>query len=394
MRSHLHLLSAAGAALAVAGLAGAVFADDQEGAIKTSGSIGVNLTYNFNRPYDRSTGYLFNSGEGQFALNAAQIQLSRAATEKNAGFRLRLIEGDMRRALLGDSSTYSGEYNTSSRSMGFSSSAGLGGSTTHILEAYGIARWGEHCQWEAGQFESTVGYEHIGDGYGAFFSRGIQYQFLHPILNLGVRLTRHMNEKTSITGSVLNRYRGAGDDGNREYQYGLQLRQQLSEESSLKISGQSGRDGMNGTNGSLATINRTISILNGVYTNKLGENGDLAVDASWLGGKQSDNRSFNVSGISGYLTWKVGGNTAGARAEYLSQSNATAGVLPQSSGNKKPNLSSITLSYELNQGVAPGARTLLEYRLDRANTAIFAGRNSGQAKKDQSTFTVAQIFNF
>jgi hypothetical protein len=56
-------------------------------------------------------------------------------------------------------------------------------------------------------------------------------------------------------------------------------------------------------------------------------------------------------------------------------------------------MTSITASYEL-KGAFPGARTIVEYRMDNAGGAIFPGEKAGSVKKDQSTVTFAQVFKF
>ncbi|RYD17409.1 MAG: hypothetical protein EOP88_26740, partial [Verrucomicrobiaceae bacterium] len=55
--------------------------------VVVSGVIEANYTVNFNKPYTRSNyGYYFNQKEGQFALNLAEIMISKAATpESRAG---------------------------------------------------------------------------------------------------------------------------------------------------------------------------------------------------------------------------------------------------------------------------------------------------------------------
>ena len=42
----------------------------------------------------------------------------------------------------------------------------------------------------------------------------------------------------------------------------------------------------------------------------------------------------------------------------------------------------------------PGLRTILEYRLDFAGRDFFPGKTEGTYKKNQSSFTIGQVYNF
>ncbi|MBC8103325.1 MAG: hypothetical protein H7Z41_12165, partial [Cytophagales bacterium] len=107
--------------------------------------------------------------------------------------------------------------------------------------------------------------------------------------------------------------------------------------------------------------------------------------------------SYNVAGGALYGILTVGnGNLLGLRGEYLSQSKSDGPVLRYPTSGDKPNLGSVTLSFEPASSVRlfPGLRTLVEYRYDFAGRGFFPGKDEGEFKKNQSTLTIAQIYNF
>lgn len=357
-------------ALAALGLATLAAGARAEDAAKIGGQLEVNYTYNFNKPSTGNNFFLFNSRDAEFTVNVGEISISKAASDKSAGYTLRLITGRIQ------------EY--------FDAVYGTG----HIYEAYGTTneKFGaKTLKIDAGQFLSHVGYETPDVGSTQFMSRSFNYQFLQPFVHAGIRAGLDLDAKTRFTGVVVNRFDGVKDAGNKELAAGFQIARTISENSSLLINTHTSRENL----GTVATpLNKPTSVANVVYTNKLNETLNLAFDGTLRTGKDTTNRSYNVSGFTGYLTKTLSsGNSVGLRGEYLSQSNATSGILPTSGAqnSKKPSLSSITASYEIKG--APGARTILEYRLDTSSHQVFAGSGTN-TKKNQSTVSLAQIFKF
>jgi hypothetical protein len=355
------------AVLGLVALAGNARAEDA----KIGGQLEVNYTYNFNKPLSGSNSYLFNTRDAEFSVNLGEISVMKAATKDSAGYTLRLITGRIQ------------EY--------FEAAYGTG----NILEAYGtqhVNHGSKALKVDVGQFLSHVGYETPDMGSAAFFSKSFSYQFLQPFVLAGVKATMELDKETAITGLITNRFDGVKDPGNRDLALGFQLSKKMSEATSVLLNAQTSRESLSSDSGA---TKRTKSVLNAVYSNKLNENLALTVDATLLGGKDIANRNYTATGIAGYLSKSMdNGNTLSLRGEYLSQSNATSGILPQYSGadaTKKPSMTSITASYEL-KGVA-GSRTLLEYRYDNAGGRIFPS-SSGGDKKNQSTVSIAQVFKF
>lgn len=347
---------------------GSALAQDDE--IKVGVGLELNYTHNFNRPASGQNTFLFNSREGQFLLNLGEIHVSKEANLDNrVGFRLSVIDGEVARTLL--------------RNPAF------GATNPNVLEAYGAAQVNDNWLLQVGQFLSNVGYETVKVGDGQFFSRSFQYQYLQPIYGAGIRATRTVNETTSWTGAITNRFRGVEDSaGNRDLFYSLQYAKMLSEISNIKVTVGTGRDDLG------SGTNREVSIANLVYNRGISEETKFGTDLTYRTGKEASNRRYNISGVGAYLTHDISeGRTLGLRGEYLSQSNATAGILPIGNNSvRKPSLGSITASLELKNGAFKGARTLIEWRIDRASDPVFASKNG--VKKTQNTLTLGQTVRF
>ena len=362
MRSTLRLGTTL-VALALVG--GAALADGSD--IQVGAGLELNYTYNFNRPANFKNTFLFNSKDSQIMLNLGEIHLSReASADHPVGFRLSFIDGQVAQTLLRD-----GSFNASN---------------PNVLEAYGSTRIHDNTLVQVGQFLSGVGSETPKVGDGQFFSRSFQFQYLQPIFGAGIRVIKE-RENCITSLAITNRFQGVEDSGNRDPFYTLQFKKNLGDNASVILSGVTGRENMGGS------TNRALSVGNLVYNRTLGEETSVGADLTLRGGKEVSGRNYNVSGIGGFLVHKLSeSRTLGLRGEYLSQSTATAGVLPTATGSiLKPTLSSITASLET-AGVAKGLRTLFEYRLDRSSDAVFPGRTG--SKKQQNTLTLGQTIRF
>jgi hypothetical protein len=346
-------------------LGGAALADGSD--IQVGAGLELNYTYNFNRPANFKNTFLFNTKDSQFSLNLGEIHLSREATTENpVGFRVSLIDGQVAQTLLRD--------------------GGFNASNPNVLEAYGSTRVRDNVLVQVGQFLSGVGSETPKVGDGQFFSRSFQFQYLQPIFGAGIRAIQE-NDGSALSLAVTNRFQGVEDKGNRDPFYTLQYKKNLGDKASVTLTGLTGRENLGGT------TNRTLSLGNLVYNRTYSEETSLGADLTLRAGKETSGRNYNVSGIGGFLVHKLSEDkTLGLRGEYLSQSTATAGVLPSATGSiLKPTLSSITASVETS-GISKGLRTLFEFRMDRSSDAVFPGRTG--SKKQQNTLTVGQTIRF
>ena len=261
-----------------------------------------------------------------------------------------------------------------------------------------------------------VGYETIDIGTNNFVSRNFLFQFPSPFYNAGVRAAYAFSPKTTVTGFVLNRYNGTNDTGNRDLAPGFQIVQNFSANSSIVLNGLTSRENLAydgtqqpGVDLSGKKNSKQVSVIDFVYANQFSPSLKFVLEGLARFGKATTTEttgqvtttkdtSYNVAGAAGYLIFPFkNGNTAALRGEYLSQSKIEAGILPyapETNSNKKPNLTSLTASYELKAGIFPGMRTFFEYRYDIANTKIFAGDDVAKPKKNQSTLTIGQVFAF
>jgi hypothetical protein len=373
--------------------------------ITVNANLEVNYTANFNKPFNGSNTYIYNKQEGQFAINLAQAQVAKAATDTSrAGFLVRVVDGAVRR------------YNFNKGEASDSDANAL----PFILEAYGtllVPSGGKSIKVDAGQFVTHVGYETIDIGTNNFFSRNWMFQLPSPFYNTGVRAAFPLGSKTTVTGFILNRYNGTNDTGNRDPGLGFQFAQTLSGTSTLVFNGLTSRENVNydgsgpdstsytppveldsasrALNGTSNPLNKQQTVLDLIYSNQFNKSFKFVGEGLYRFGKDATDDSYNVAGGAAYLIYTMGsGANLSFRGEYLKQSNTTAGIIFSDSSGSKPNISSLTLSYEPKWQVFPGSRTLVEVRYDNSNQAIFAGDDFGTVKKNQTTLTLGQTFAF
>lgn len=365
MRTRVHF---ALATLGVVAMASAAMAGDGP---TVGGQLEVNYTYNFNKPSTRNNTFLFNSTDGEFNVNLGEINLKKAASDKAAGYTLRLITGRVQKA-------FDMAYNTD-----------------HILEAYGTTQQdfgGKSLTVDFGQFLSHVGLETPDQGSSKFFSKSFSYQYLQPFVHAGVRGSLPLDEKTTLMGVITNRFDGVNDTANRDLGFGFQLARKLNETDSWSLNAHTARENVSTT---ATVVNRDASVLNFIYNRQLGETVSLSVDATSRSGKDLANRTYNATGIAGYLSKKLAsGNSLSVRGEYLSQNNATSPILPlyATDPTRKPSMTSITAAYTM--ACSEGATTTLEFRVDNAGGAIFPATTAGTAKKQQTSVSVSRVFKF
>jgi len=359
----------------------AAFAADAPAApaIAVNATIETNYTANLNKPFNHANYmYAFNSKEGQFALNLAEIKISKPVTDSSrAGFTVKLIEGEMKNSLLSEDGD-------------------------NILEAYGtmlIPAGGKNITFDAGQFETHVGYETMEIGSGNFFSRGYLFSIPEPFYDAGVRAAYPVSSKLTVAGYLYNRYNGRVDNDNTDLAPGFQLAFTPSGTTSIVLNGLTSRENVP-LAGAEGTVNREQSILNLIYSNQISPATKLVLEGVYRFGKDNaatkDGNDYEFYGVSGSGVFSLRGGNLGIRAEYLVDSKDTyiLGADPDGS-DKKGNLGSVTLSYEPKMGLFPGVRTLLEYRYDFANVKVFAGEKATDAgKKNESTITLGQVYAF
>ena len=378
-------LSSLVALVGLAAVSSAALAEDP--AVKVGGSLELNYTYNFNRPgadnaalgYTAApgnrTGYYFNRKESEFALNLAEINITREATkDSKLGFALRIIDGEAAKQLAAN--TVPGA--TPSKGNITSSSV------VNLYEASLHELLTDKLSVDAGVFPTWVGYETIPMGTSSFLSKSFHYGQFQPIYHQGAKANYAFSDKTTVTGAVVNAYNGTDKSPtSRDLGLGFQVAHTLSKDAKVYLNGLSGRD--------LGIAGAKHDIFNVVYSNQLNEKNSVALDASYTTSGPSGGRTKGYA-YTGYLTHAMeNGNAVALRGEYLTEDRA-GGALLAFGGTKKPSVSSITASYELKKADAKGLRTLVEYRLDQASASIFPTR--GGTKKNQSTLSVVQVVSF
>ncbi len=343
--------------------------------IVVSGLLEVNYTANINKPisHQNSPGYLFNQKEGQFALNLAEIQIAKAATsDSRAGFTVKLIEGEVKRLnfILEDAST------------------------SNVLEAYGtllIPIGKRELKFDAGQFETHVGYETIEIGTNNFFSHNFLFAIPSPFYNAGVRASYPVSPKLTLNGYIYNRYNGRTDNANRDLAPGFQIAYTFSPKASFVLNALGSRENLD-PSGAAATANsKQQTVLDAIYTLQTNAKTRFVAEGLYRTGKDLANNSYDFYGFAGYGIF----GPIGLRAEYLtdSKNNFILGADPNDP-NKKVNLGSVTLSFEPKTGLFPNTRTILEARYDYSNAKEFSDKDNINGKKNQTTITIGQVYSF
>ena len=352
--------------------------------VTITGAVEANYTINANRPFNGSNTYLYNTNEGQFSLNLADLHVAKAATPTSRfGFLIRPIAGEVARRNFAPGDVNIGD-----------------GSTVRLLEGYGtflVPFKGRDLKVDAGQFVTHVGYETIEVGTNNFFSRNWLFQYPSPFYDAGVRAALPVNDKFTFTGYIYNRYNGVYDPGNRDLAPGFQATYTPTPSASYTLNGLTSRENLDYTgssnlNGSYPVLNRQQSVLDFIYTKQVTPAFKFVGEGLYRFGKDYNNKNYDEGGGAGYLIYTLkNGNTLAFRGEYVS-------TLPQLSatpGASNPALSSGTVSYELHSGLFTGLRTLLEYRYDQSGVRFFPGKNANDSlKKSQSTFTIGEIYSF
>jgi hypothetical protein len=364
-----------------------------EPAIKVGATLELNYTYNNNAPgRDNSavgytaapgnrTGYYFNRKEGQFAVNFAELSLTKEATMKSrTGFALRILDGEAAKLLAANTEVDSSSEAARSRAVGNIVSQ----NAVNFYEASVRSLLSEKLTLDAGIFPTWVGYETIPTGTSSFFSKSFHFGQFQPFYHGGVKATFVNDAKTSITGALVNNYNGTDRSvRGRDQGLGFQIARSIGASTKVYVNGLTARD--------VALAGTKHGIFNVVVTDQVNEKTALALDASYTTSGPSGTRTKGYA-YTGYLTRTLGsGNVLGLRGELLNE-NRTGGNLLAFGGGKKPSLSSITASYELKNENLKNMRTLIEVRFDNANTAIFPTKSG--AKKSQATVSLAQIYGF
>jgi hypothetical protein len=347
-------------ALGIVSLAGTAMADD----VKIEGVVSSTYTYNTNKPKSGSNAYSFNNLDAQFQLNYVNLALSKAATQEKAGFKLSLLEGDVRKQFF----------------------AATDPADTRIAEAYitSLGKEGSNIKsMDFGQFLSHIGYE--VPQMDNLISRSYQYQLTQPYYGTGVRVQYGDNVKLYL----YNRVNGNIDNDNRDLAYGFQDVIKQGENATVTI------NGILANGEKVGTLKQDVGILNAIYDNKISEKTNVTLEVTNRGGKTPGNVKFNALAVGGYLTNELGsGDKLTIRGEYVNQGKANSGLVvnPDSAAEAKT-ISSITAAYQFKKGLVAGGMTTLEVRFDNADKAFFTNKTGG-LKKSQSTIAIGQTVKF
>ncbi|MBC7807646.1 MAG: outer membrane beta-barrel protein [Akkermansiaceae bacterium] len=356
--------------------------------VVVTGVIEANYTVNFNEPFTHQNKfYYFNRREGQFALNLAEVQIAKAATpESRTGFVIKLVEGEVKR------------FNFITPDA----------DTNNLLEAYGtmlIPVGTRELKFDAGQFETHVGYETVEIGTNNFFSHNYLFGIPSPFYNAGVRASYPVSSRLTVNGYIYNRYNGRTDDGNRDLAPGFQISYLPSATSSLVLNGLGSRENLadigvfSGEGAPTGTVPRQQSVLDLIYTNQINPTTKFVFEGLYRFGKDDADNSYNFAGAAVYGIF----GPLGIRAEYMADTKGTfilggssigANIVNPNDSGDKASLGSVTLSYEPKVAIFPNSRTIIEARYDFASERFFEKETAGSLSKNQTTLTIGQVYSF
>jgi len=360
--------------------------------IVITGSVEANYTLNTNQPESGVNNlYAYNTMDGQFALNLADVRISRAATpDSRVGFFVRTIGG----------------------------AAGMANFSTNgpsILEAYGtmlVPIGKRDIKIDAGQFVTHVGYETIELGSNNFFSRSYIFNIPEPVFHAGVRASIPLSSALTAGIYLYNRYSGTYDVGNRDIAPGFSLAYNPNPKCSVILNGLTSRELILEEGGGDNDYKQQ-SILNLIASDQFSKSFKGVVEGVYRFGDYThfatvDNgedgtttvrqkKSYGAYGVAVYGIYSMANSdTIGLRAETFSVDKPDTFLLSYPNSNSKPNIGSVTLSYEPAHLMKnfPNLRTIIEYREDFAGKDFFEDKKGSLNKKTQGTITIGQSYSF
>jgi hypothetical protein len=248
----------------------------------------------------------------------------------------------------------------------------------NIEEAYGsyLAPVGKGLQIDVGKFVTNAGAEVVEAKDNWNYSRSLLFQLGIPVYHAGVRLTYSPNDKVTLMGGVINGWNNVIDDNTGKSVMGSITYKPNASTSIIEnyIGGpEQPKDNSDWRNLSDTVISYTVNPMVSVMANY-----DIGHDT--VGGLSS-----TWQGIAGYLKYQANKYVALVpRIEYFNDKNGFSTGLVQ-------NLTDATLTLE----VKPADNFLwrIEYRGDFSNQSPFVN-DTGAAKKNQNTITLAFLYNF
>lgn len=340
--------------------------------ITVTGLLDVYYQLNFNRPpVGNSTGLrAFDVKNDQFALSLAEVNISKAVTEKSPlGFTL---------------------TGTFGKTADIVHATEPGGTNTYkyIQQAFGSYLLGK-TQVDVGKFVTAMGFEVVESSSNDNYSRGLLFTWAIPFYHAGVRITHPLTPNLTGQLHVVNGWNDVEDE-NGGKSVGVSLNWKPTEKINLIANYMGGDEGSNTTGGGIgfATpgIRNTqtfdiVGIWNVTPKFKLGANVDYA-SASSKGGSASG----NWSGEAVYARYQLTDPSAFAlRLEHFEDTQGIRTGTGQT-------LNSMTATYEYVW--KSSLVTRVEFRHDHASAPGGIFVSGGGSSKDQDTLSLSQVFKF
>ncbi len=359
------------AAIALAAFSTAFAGDD----IKVSGWVDFYYQYDFNKPAVGApvAGRGYDFTQNNFSLANAVVRVQKGATAKNPyGFTFDFGTGRNFEVNAGLDNSQAAAVTTNAVSptklfqQGFLTYAAADGTT-----------------WDFGKFNTWIGYESVYAVDNMNYSISPLFNYSQPFWHVGMRMTKPVNESTTVGLYVVNGW-NISDDDNGSKTLGLSYSKVQSEKLTTSLNWIGGNEtGANNGIGFAAAGQSNVSMFDFVGTYKVSDKHTLAVNADWATAKRLDAGAADGK-WSGYSIFS-NHNLSDTRDFGLRYSVIDDGDGLRGLGGR---LSSITATYAIKTAEAASLR--FELRQDQSNFNLFAGDNA----RNHMTLTVAHTIKF
>jgi hypothetical protein len=346
--------------------------------ITVNGMVSTSFNHNFNQPDSRTNGYrVFDSKEGDFQLDAAELAIQRAALEPGqAGFNVHLTAGSAIPPV------------TASTGM-FRDADGTGQNfDVHQALATYIAPIGKGLRLDFGKHVSHMGYEVIEgyDGVNDQATRSFLFGYAVPFTHTGLRAGYAFSPKFATTLYLVNGWDNVRDN-NGAKTVGAQAALTPSGRFGLYLNYLGGAEQDDNT----SNLRHTIDVVTTVKAGDrlaLGLNLDYGTEANAVVSSEDVSWREDVSWMGGALYARMGLSETfalTARAESFDDEDGFR-------TGKAQTLQEITLTPEWKPTRAFLLR--LDLRADRSDKKVFEDGDQTASSKSQNTVTLNAIYTF
>jgi hypothetical protein len=329
--------------------------------VEVSGFADTYYSYNFNKPDTNKAGVerTFDVQHNSFTLNLVELALEKKATkDSRGGFKIDLDFGPTQAIV---NATEPGDKSV----------------LQHIGQAYlsYMAPAGNGLQIDVGKFVTLLGNEVIKTKDNWNYSRGLLFTLAIPFYHTGVRASYSVNDKVSLTGSLVNGWNSVVDNNSGKTVAG-QVAFKATPALTITETYIGGPEPPN-DNTEWRQVSDTVATFTLSPQVSIAGNYDYGQD-------KESGATVKWQGVAGYVKFQPTDWFAlTPRGEYYNDREGFTSGQAQK-------LKEFTLTGELKH--KDGVLMRLEYRRDMSDVPFFL--KNKDLSKDQNTFTVGVIYAF